>query len=149
MTQLDHREASELNAIAGIHPAHRLARYAFLGAATVFAACVAAQVFLAGLATFATPVHWAQHRSFVHLFGFVPALMLALSLVGRLPARLRWQSAALWLLIFAQYATANIGGRAPLAAALHPVLALALFWLAAEVVRQGWRALGYVKEQGR
>jgi putative tricarboxylic transport membrane protein len=115
--------------------------YAFLGLAIVFALCVAVQVFIAGLATFVTPSHWAQHTMFVHIFEFVPLLMLVVSAAGRLPARLRWLSAALFLLVFAQYMTANLRGLAPLVAALHPVVALAIFWLALHVVLEARRAM--------
>ncbi|NTU78783.1 MAG: hypothetical protein HGA45_05170 [Chloroflexales bacterium] len=115
--------------------------YAFLSLAVVFALCVVAQVFIAGLAVFITPLHWAQHTTFVHIFEFVPLLMLVVSAVGRLPARLRWRSAALFALVYAQYFTANIGGLAPLVAALHPVVALVIFWLSVHVVQEARRAL--------
>lgn len=119
----------------------RGAWYAFLGLSLVFTLCVAAQVFIAGLAVFVAPAHWAQHASFVHVFEFVPLLMLAVSAAGRLPVRLRWLSAALFALVYAQYFTANIRGLAPLVAALHPVVALAIFWLALRVVRETRHAM--------
>lgn len=115
--------------------------YAFLGLAVIFTLCVAAQVFIAGLAVFVAPAHWAQHTTFVHIFEFVPLLMLAVSAAGRLPVRLRWLSAALFALVYAQYFTANIRGLAPLLAALHPVVALAIFWLSAHVVQEARRAM--------
>jgi hypothetical protein len=120
--------------------------YVFLGLAAVFALCVAAQVFIAGLAVFVTPVHWAQHTAFVHIFEFVPLLMLVVSAAGRLPAHLRWQSAALFALVYAQYFTANIGGLAPLVAALHPVVALVIFWLSLHLVQEARRAIAAAAE---
>jgi Family of unknown function (DUF6220) len=120
--------------------------YAFLGLAVVFALCVAAQVFIAGLAVFVTPVHWAQHTAFVHIFEFVPLLMLVVSAVGRLPVRLRWHSAALFALVYAQYFTANIGGLVPLVAALHPVVALVIFWLSLHVAQEARRAMAAVAD---
>jgi hypothetical protein len=102
----------------------------------VFLLCVIVQVFLAGLAVFVTPVHWAQHTRFVHIFEFVPLLMLLLSAVGRLPVRLRWLSVALFALVFVQYFTANIGAYLPFVSALHPVVALILFWLSLHVMQQ-------------
>jgi hypothetical protein len=120
--------------------------YVFLGLAVVLALCVAAQVFVAGLAVFVTPVHWAQHTAFVHIFEFVPLLMLVVSAAGRLPARLRWQSAALFALVYAQYFTANICGLAPLVAALHPVVALVIFWLSLHVVQETRRAIAAAAE---
>jgi hypothetical protein len=116
--------------------------YAFLGLAVVFTLCVAVQVFIAGLAVFVTPVHWAQHAAFVHIFEFVPLLMLLVSAVGRLPTRLRWLSAALFALVYAQYFTANIRGLVPLVAALHPVVALVIFWLSLRLVQETRSAMG-------
>jgi hypothetical protein len=52
--------------------------------ATVFAACVAAQVFLAGLGVFAGPAGWVWHEEFVHLLQPLPLAMIALSFPGRL-----------------------------------------------------------------
>ena len=40
--------------------------------------------------------------------------------------------------IFLQYFTANIGGKLPWAAALHPVVAMVIFWLAITVARNAW-----------
>lgn len=122
--------------------------YAFLGLAVVFALCVAAQVFIAGLAVFVTPVHWAQHTAFIHIFEFVPLLMLIVSAAGRLPVRLRWLSAALFALVYAQYFTANIGGLVPLLAALHPVVALVIFWLAVHVIQEARRAMAVLAVVG-
>lgn len=126
----------------------RVAWYAFLGLAVIFTLCVAAQVFIAGLAVFVTPVHWARHTAFVHIFEFVPLLMLVVGAVGRLPARLRWRSAALFALVYAQYVTANIGGIMPLVAALHPVVALIIFWLSAQVVQETRRAMAAMASAG-
>lgn len=114
-------------------------RQVFLALAVLFALCVATQVFLAGLAVFVTPVHWAQHTSFVHIFEFVPLIMLILSVVGRLPARLRWMSGGLFLLTYAQYFTANIRGQLPYVSALHPVVALLIFWLSLRAVQEARR----------
>lgn len=115
--------------------------YVFLGLSVAFALCVTVQVFIAGLAVFVTPVHWAQHTSFVHIFEFVPLIMLVVGVAGRLPVRLRWLSAALFVLVYAQYFTANIGGLAPLVAALHPVVALVIFGLSLHVVKETRRAM--------
>jgi hypothetical protein len=63
-----------------------------------------------------------------------------LSAAGRLPPRLRWLSAALFALVYFQYFTANIRGHAPFMAALHPVVALIIFWLSIHVVQQTWQS---------
>ena len=115
----------------------RFARGAFMLVAITFALCVVIQVFLAGLAVFVSPLNWVRHINFVHFFEFLPLLMLLFSFVGRLPKALRGQSAALFVGIFVQYFTANIGSKLPWAAALHPVVAMGIFWLAITVMRNG------------
>jgi hypothetical protein len=117
----------------------RFARAAFVFFAAAFLACVAIQVFIAGLAIFTSPARWAWHRSFVHLFELLPLIMLALAFAGRLPDRLRWQSAGLFALIYAQYFTANVRAVFPWAAAAHPVIALGIFWVAARTMAEAWR----------
>lgn len=105
--------------------------YAFAVLAWTLVACIAAQTFLAGLAVFTSPAHWSSHRSLVHWFEVVPLLMLVFAFTGRLANAAKWQSGALFALIFVQYATAN----APGAGALHPVIALLMFYLAFRTAR--------------
>lgn len=124
----------------------RAARMAFAVLSAAFALCITAQVFLAGMSIFVDPSHWAHHSSFVHWIGFVPLLMLAVGFAGKVPARLRWYSAALFALIYAMYATANIGGIQPWIAAAHPVLAMIIFWLSIRVASQARRM---TSESGR
>lgn len=112
---------------------------AFVILAAIFAMCITIQVFLAGLSIFVDPIHWAKHTAFVHMIEFVPLLMLVLSFIGRLPVKLRWQSAALFVLVFVMYFTANFISVSPIVAAFHPVVALALFWLSIRIVPLAWR----------
>lgn len=95
----------------------------------IFSFCILVQVFLAGLAIFVEPVYWARHAMFVRFFELIPLLLVILALVGRMPKRLIWQSIALFLLIFLMYLSANIGSTYPFVAALHPVLAMVMFWV--------------------
>ena len=119
-------------------PSHlRLARLGYALLASVFVACDAAQVFLAGLGVFDGPEYWVRHTSFVHLFGWLPLLMIPLAFVGRLPRGLRFLPAGLLSLIAMQYATAN--SNETVVAALHPVGALAIFVVAIIVARRAWR----------
>lgn len=111
--------------------------YALL--AIIFVICVAAQVFLAGLAIFVHPDHWLRHTGFVHLFEFIPVLMFILSFIGRMPRWAVGQSAALFGVIFAMYFTANITPVLPWAAALHPVLAIFLFWSSVRLAGTSWK----------
>lgn len=49
---------------------------------------------------------------------------------------MRWLTFFLVALIFAQYATANIGG---MAGAFHPVSALVISWIAVSLANRSWR----------
>lgn len=111
-----------------------MARTLFTGLAWLLAAGIATQVFLAGLAIFVDPGWWGVHRSFVHAIEVVVLLLFALSFLARLPASLRWLSAAAFGLIAVQYATIELGLSA--LAAMHPVNAMLLFWLAVTLARR-------------
>ncbi|WP_029192191.1 DUF6220 domain-containing protein [Paenibacillus harenae] len=111
----------------------RFFRGAFLIFAWLFVACIIVQTFIAGMALFSDSSAWKMHATFVHLFEYLPVLMLICSFAGQVPVRLRWLSGALFVLIFAQYFTANVPG----AGAVHPVLALLMFWLSIYVARKG------------
>jgi hypothetical protein len=110
-------------------------RRGFTVLAWLFAACVAIQVFFAGLAIFAGPNWWTSHTTFVHLIELLPLLMLVAAFVGKLPPRLRWLSLAAFVMIGLQYATIALG--VPELTALHPVNALLIFWLAIHLAT--WR----------
>jgi hypothetical protein len=105
----------------------------------LFVISVVVQVFLAGLAIFVNPIHWLKHTGFIHLFEFVPVLMLIVSFVGKLPRWAIGQSAALFGVIFVMYFTANITPVIPWAAALHPVIAIGLFWMSLKIARAAWK----------
>lgn len=117
-------------------PGHR-ARRAYQVVAWLLVGCVAAQVFFAGMAIFVNPERWSWHTSFVHAFELLPLIMLVLAFVGHMPGRIRWMTAALWFLIFVQYAL--VAMRPRWGAALHPVNGLAIFWLAVTLAHQSGR----------
>ncbi|ANY76664.1 hypothetical protein BBD41_20895 [Paenibacillus ihbetae] len=119
-------------------------RGAFLGLAWVLAACIVVQTLIAGMALFRDGSMWRSHVMFVHIFEIVPLLMLVAAFAGSMAARYKWSSLALLLLVFAQYVTANV----PTAGALHPVLAISMFWLAVETARAAGRGLRRGKETG-
>lgn len=115
-------------------------RIVYLALAAAFTACVAVQVFLAGLGVFVSPADWRLHTTFIHFFEGLPLLMLLLALVARLRG-LRWPAAALIVLIAVQYATA--AWTEPRAvAALHPVGAMIIAWGAVSLT---WRTWGQVR----
>ena len=105
----------------------------YLALAWMLLLSILIQIFLAGMATFGDPAHWTKHAAFVHWFEFIPILMLIAAYLGLLPKPLRWQSAGLIVLLLFQYATAHI----PYTGALHPVIAMLLFWQTAVVIRKG------------
>ena len=119
----------------------------FFVLAVVFAVCVAVQVFLAGLAIFVDPARWESHTAFIHIFEIVPVLLLIFSFTGKMPRSLRWLSFLSVLLIVVMYATANMSANLPAAGALHPVAALAIFWIAVMLCVRAWR-LAYKTETG-
>ncbi|SEP66390.1 hypothetical protein SAMN05216232_0512 [Virgibacillus subterraneus] len=94
----------------------------------LFFICVVIQVFLAGIATFVNYGDWELHTTFIHYFEFTPIIMLILSFFVRVPNKLRWDYASLYLLIIMQYVTTQLTGSAPFVTAIHPVIALVLFW---------------------
>ncbi|RJE83982.1 hypothetical protein D3P07_24215 [Paenibacillus sp. 1011MAR3C5] len=103
----------------------------FIVFAWALVACIALQTFIAGMAVFDDAEHWRQHVIFVHLFEFIPLLMLLFAFPAQLPKRFKWMSLTLFLLIYLQYFTANM----PAAGAFHPVMALVLIVLALHVAR--------------
>ncbi|HEX7064035.1 MAG TPA: DUF6220 domain-containing protein [Bacillales bacterium] len=120
----------------------RFSRYAYLILAMIFAACVMAQVFLAGMAIFGNPVNWQLHTSFVHYFEYLPILIFVLAFTGRIKGGLRWMPLGLIGLLVVQYATANMVNLASgYIAAIHPVTGMGMFMLAMNVVREAPRKI--------
>jgi len=116
-------------------------RVGFVVLSGIFTLCVTLQVFIAGLALFVDSSSWHRHTTFVHFFEYLPVLMLLLAIFGQLPPKVRWQSLGLLGLIIFQYATAKVSGDFPLLrilGALHPVIALILFWYSISCFRQAW-----------
>lgn len=93
-------------------------------------------MFLAGFAIFVDIGNWSYHEIFVRFFEFIPVGMFILSFFGKIPKMWKWQSASLYLMIILQYVTAILIGKVPYISALHPVIALLLFWRAIVVVQE-------------
>ncbi|GGH79646.1 putative membrane protein [Pullulanibacillus pueri] len=98
------------------------------GVAWLMLICVIIQVLLAGIALFVQIGKWDYHESFIHYFTLVPLLMLFLSLLAKVPKGIKWHCLGLFLMIMLQYITVSLSDAAPYLTALHPVLALVLFW---------------------
>jgi len=108
-------------------------RLVFLILAWIFTVSIVVQTFIAGLAIFTNYSYWTYHTTFVVWFQFIPILMFLLSFTGQFPKLIRWQVAGLFLLIVPfQYVSINIPGLG----ALHPVIALVLFWLILNVIKK-------------
>ncbi len=114
----------------------RRARVAYRLLAFLFAACILVQVFAAGMAIFVDPGYWGWHRGFGHTLELLPLIMLALAFPARLSSTTRWMTAGLFGLLIAQIATVNIGAAV---AALHPVNAIALFFLSVTLAQRARR----------
>jgi len=113
----------------------RIIRVIFAALSVLFFIAIVFQVFLAGVALFANSSQWAVHKSFVVYFEFIPIVMLVLAFFGGIPKKLRWHSLALYLMVAFQYMTIGLSGKFPYVTALHPVIAMLLFWLSIVVLR--------------
>jgi hypothetical protein len=94
----------------------------------IFAICILTQVFLAGLAIFWNSDKWASHTGFSRILMIIPVLMFVTSFIARLPVSLRLHSAGLIGLIILIAVSANLSSGLGYLSALHPVIALMLFW---------------------
>ncbi|WP_152397796.1 DUF6220 domain-containing protein [Paenibacillus cellulositrophicus] len=108
-------------------------RVAFSLLSLILVICIVVQVYLAGMAVFGHSAAWEWHRTFVHMFEYISVILFILGIVGKLSWRMTWGSLGLFLLFNIQYYTAHgFGG------ALHPVLALVLFWGAIALARSSY-----------
>lgn len=118
----------------------RAVRIAFVVTAWLFLACVVIQVFLAGLGVFAGVGNFETHRGFGYLFGWLTLVLLVLALIGRLGRRWVGLSVLVLLLFALQSVFVAFRDALPAAAALHPVNALAIFYVA-QLMARGSRAV--------
>lgn len=110
------------------------ARTAFAAIAWIFVVMVVVQVFLAGIGLFGSG-GMGQHVDFGYLVAMVPLFVLIAALVAR-AGRLAWISAGLLLLATVQTFLPFFREDVPAIAALHPVNALALFWIGLFIARR-------------
>ncbi|KQL50021.1 hypothetical protein AN963_10225 [Brevibacillus choshinensis] len=108
---------------------YRILAWAFLG-------CIVIQVFLAGMATFGDPSKWLTHSLFVKIFAMVPLAMFLLAFIGGIKGRDRFLSLALFLLVVIQFLTVQVFSSVFVIAALHPLIAMLLFWGSIAAVRK-------------
>jgi hypothetical protein len=106
----------------------RSAMLVFMWIARIFALGIVVQVFLAGLALFVDSTDWAAHSSFPRYFAFLPILMILLSFITRLPDTYRVKSIQLFAMTILMFLSAILSSKIGFLSALHPVIALAMFW---------------------
>lgn len=119
------------------------ARYAHLGLVWIYLAAIAVQTFLAGVALFGVERDFEAHRNLGYILHLGPVLLLIVAAVGRVGSRTLWWSVALLVTVGVQPLLPMLRDDVPWAAALHPVLALVIFWLTLTI---GLRAWGLVRE---
>ncbi|WP_130858723.1 DUF6220 domain-containing protein [Gracilibacillus phocaeensis] len=106
----------------------KIAEMTFIILLGLFLMVVFAQFILAGLAVFADPAQWRNHTMLIHLFGFnLPLILLVFAWLGKMKKRVYLQVLDFMVLIFLMYFTANIAGKMPWFAALHPIVGVLLF----------------------
>ncbi|WP_179233061.1 DUF6220 domain-containing protein [Paenibacillus rigui] len=103
--------------------------------AWLFAICLIAQVFLAGLAVFSDSARWTEHSHFADGFAVLPLIMLIIAMVTKQPAAIRAQCAALVGMIVLMFLSAIYLKQIGWLAAIHPVIAVFLFFRAMALIR--------------
>jgi Family of unknown function (DUF6220) len=110
------------------------ARQAYLGLGILFNVGVVVQFFLAGLGIFGAE-SFAAHRDLGNVLHLATVLLLILALVGRIGRRDVLLTLGLVVLVTVQIALPETRDDAPGIAAFHPVLALAILGLMANLVK--------------
>ncbi|WP_276355723.1 DUF6220 domain-containing protein [Cohnella caldifontis] len=112
------------------------ARIVFKLLARIFAVFILIQVFLAGLALFWNSDQWASHAMFSRFLIIPPILMLVASFFARLPVSFRLSSAGLIVLLILMGVFAKLPSDIGYLSALHPVLALMMFFGTVSLARK-------------
>lgn len=116
-----------------------MARYlhvAFAVLAWIFVATIVIQVFLIGLGLFDDPSFQETHRDFGYTgVGIAAIALLIVALAARPGRRLLGAVVVLFVLYLVQTSLPEFRDSYPAVAAVHPVLAMALFVLALQIAR--------------
>lgn len=119
----------------------RAARYAYAVLAWAFLVGVVVQVFFIGLGLFAGSQNMELHVNFGWILHLAPLLVLLAAALSR-AGRVHWQWAlGLAVVVFIVPILATMRADSPVLAALHPVAALAAFWLSIVVARNSIEAV--------
>lgn len=114
----------------------RAARWAYPILAWLFVAGLLVQVFLAGLGLFGGGRDFAAHVNLGWLLHLAPLLILLAAALSRAGRRHWTWALGLAAVVFVIPIVVLARASLPAVAALHPVLAVAAFWVAAVVARQ-------------
>ncbi len=112
-------------------PRERWSRLGAMAFAWLFAAGVAIQIFLAGLALFDTAARWDDHSSFGMMIGILLLPLLVLVPLGRAGRQAIGMTAVLLVLFIVQITLPSID--AGWIAALHPLVAFALLGISEQL----------------
>lgn len=115
------------------------ARAAYLGLVWVYLAAIVVQVFLAGIGIFGVEQDFEAHRSLGWILHLGPVLLLIVAAIARVGRWTVWWNVALLVSVGVQPFLPGLRTDLPLAAALHPVLALVIFWLTLTIGLRAWR----------
>lgn len=118
------------------------ARYVYLALVWIYLAAILVQVFLAGIGLFGVAKDFEPHVSLGWILHLVPVLLLITAAVAGAGASTIWWNVALLLVQGVQPLLPGLRTDLPWAAALHPVLALIIFWLALTIGLRAWRLVG-------
>lgn len=114
-------------------------RWLFLALVWLYLAGILVQVFLAGAGLFYPDEDFEPHRTLGYLLHLVPIPLILVAAVARVGSRLLLWTGALFAVQGIQPLLPMTRDDLPWAAALHPVLALVIFWLAVTIGLQAWR----------
>lgn len=112
-------------------------RWAFLVGVGLFLVGVAYQTYLAGIFILGTASS-GPHIDLGWILHLAPVLILIVAAIGRVGARTLWWIAALVISVGIQPFLPGLRSELPWAAALHPVNALIIFWLALTIGLRAW-----------
>lgn len=115
------------------------ARAAYVGLAWIYLAAIVVQVFLAGIGMFGAAHDFSNHASLGWILHLGPVLLLLVAAIARVGARTIWWNVALLVSVGVQPFLPGLRGDLPLAAALHPVNALLIFWITLTIGLRAWR----------
>jgi mercuric ion transport protein len=124
-------ETANVSAASAARGLTRWSRLAAMVFARLFTIGVVVQVFLVGLGFFEDLDYWDDHRALGESLGIFPMLLIAASLLGRLPPRLIGMSVLLLVLWIVQISLPEVDNG--YIAALHPLNAFLLFGLSAQI----------------